>query len=215
AYAMKSLAVYEDSYDILPYKASTLTIIAGTLGKKGDYRQALKYALEALRLNLKIKDAHSGSLVGSYTMLGNIYIALNDYTRAKQALLNAEDITIAKSSFNIHQLEICKLLAEVYTHEGDYRQALVYKNRYYSLKDSIAGDEMKMRTTDAEARYNLADKDRELAIKKLEAERNMNRQYLWIGISILMLLALTGSVLYMKNRSELSRIKGILDGEEQ
>ncbi len=215
AYAMKSLAAYEDSYDILPYKASALRTIAGVLGKQGDYQQALKYALEAVRLDEQSGGAHNGSLIGSYTMLGNIYAALKDYDQAKQVLLKAEEITVSTSSFKINQLQTYKLQAEIYAADGDYRRALEYKDRYYSSRDSIEGDEMKARVSDAEARYSLAEKDRQIVQKELEAQRSMNRQYVWIGVSLLMLLALTGSVLYMKNRSALSRIKGMLDGEEQ
>jgi len=214
-YVSQSLALTAQDDQLASFRTDNIRVLAGISGKRGDYPRALALAQQALATDLQRTPPVYNDLVRSYAFLGNIHMAMGAYDLAEAALLKAQEIAATRSLFIRDQGEIARLLAFNYRAKGAYREALAYQDQYYAIRDSVAGQTFRERMAQMEALYKLAQKDQQIAAKELEAQRNLNRQYLWIGMSILMLLLLIGFMFYTRSRLALSRIRAQLYGEEQ
>jgi len=166
----------------LDYPAKIRYRIGKAYTIKGDYKNALKYSLEAVNYSKK----HNTNLydIASYTIsTGNIYRKMGNNNLAVVYLSDGYHLSV-----QIHHKDNMKdaaaYLAEVYVAKSRYDSAYLYFHIYASIKDSIQNTEAKLKIADLQVRYDLAKKDEEI-------NRQKQLQYSLItGFAIIMLIVL-------------------------
>lgn len=135
---------------------------------------------------------------------GQAYGLLHDYAAAisiaETAVEKAKDQRI-QAALDIGY----KTLAEAYEATGNYKKAAEHSKLYAEVRDSLMKISKLEAIYDMEMKYQIADKDKELAQKELDIIRNESRiksKNFWIGgISAgLLLISLLTFLLYRNNR---------------
>ena len=171
-----------------------LASIAESMGllyyKKPDYSQALNLFKESLSINRSI--ANTRGLGPNYTNIGNCYLHLNDLSKASLFLDSAKGYAI-KTGKKEDQKNLYKSLSELYSLNGDYKNAFNNFKLYNAIKDSLFNIENSKSIAGIETKYETEKKERQIEEQKFEL---VKKNY-WIG-GILLLLIL-GSLLVLSN----------------
>lgn len=129
-----------------------------------------------------------------------------------------------------------KTLADSYEAIGDYKNALLQKNRYIFLNDSLLRKDKIDMVNRLGVRYRIVEKDKALAEQKLKIaeieNRVRNRNLLITGITSLVLFSIIGFGLWrrknihkqklqqeridnLQQKMEIERLNATIDGEEK
>jgi signal transduction histidine kinase len=170
------LSIHQDYEAKIKYRIGKAYII------KEDYKNALKYSLEAVNYSKK----HNTNLydIASYTIsTGNIYKKMGKNEQAI-ACLNYGYHLAQQIHHKDNMKDAAAYLADVYVAKSKYDSAYFYFHIYASLKDSIQNTETKLKIADLQVRYELAKKDEEI-------NRQKQLQYSLItGFAIILLIVL-------------------------
>lgn len=164
----------------------------------GDYQQAEKYALEALRLD-------STELAAQYVSLASIYISMGKMDRARLYLKKAQiptknEFTPAAVDYYYYQLEKA---------ERNFEKALSYYEKYRVVADSVETVSQSMNLLEIEKRFNhaqLVDENKTLHMKQLY----LYMLLLGALVLILLLICVYQLLVNRKNRS-ISKQKEIIE----
>ena len=223
----------------LPRKISTLTNITDTYLRETNPGKALGYIDQVAKI---------GIIPEQNKFLG-FYMAFNELLRAKalyQQKKYAANIdltvnTIKKLKTTGEHLrdevvEAYKITADSYEALGDYKNALAYKNIYMSLHDSLTKKEKVDIIHGLEFRYQLSEKDKELAERQIiiaEEKDKVRTRNIWIAsISLLALFTATTFALWRRKNihkqklqqerinnfqqeMEIARLNASITGEER
>ena len=201
----------------------TLTSLANTIAicliEQQKSEEALPYSKMVLETAKRI--AVEEHIVSGYYILGYNYVQLKQYKKAESILLAGLEQALAiKEIDNI--ANVYGQLSVVYEHLGSYQKALDYRIKYAAIRDSLLGSESTNRIAEVETRYRVAQKDKELAQKdkillqnQLKIASQQKVQYLWIGVASVCILFLLGLLYRKRYRSELTRLKATIEGEEK
>jgi len=186
-------------------------------------------------LDMAITNDNPNYKVLSLGGLADDYSALGNWPKANGYIMQA--IAIAE------QIQDRNSLDQLYTRasrirEGlkDYKGALLYKNKYAVLNDSLLNEKTRDHINDLETRYQTAQKDKAIAEQQLQLEntkaivRKRNTQ-LWLmgsGVAVLLLISLLIVRLYrqrqklnnqkllsIQKEQEVTLLKAVLEGQEQ
>lgn len=133
-------------------------------------------------------------------------------------------------------VDACKTLADSYEATGDYKNALIQKNRYIFLSDSLMRKDKIDMVNRLEVRYRIVEKDKALAEQKLKIaaieNRVRSRNLLIAVIALLVLFSVVGFGLWrrknihkqklqqeridnLQQKMEIERLNATIDGEEK
>jgi len=168
-------------------------------------------------------------------MMGEAYVLQKEYDKAiavtLPALAEAEKLEIITTTDNAH-----KNLADAYEALGQYQKAAEQRKLYSDVRDSITKAEKLEVIYDLEMKYQITEKNKEIAQKELAIAQNESRlktKNIWIvGITAsLVLLTLLSLLVYrnnihkqkiqqekiftMQQEGEINRLKGVISGEEK
>ncbi len=192
--------------------------LAASLIKEDSAAAALPYSqmsLEAARQMHSVEEEIDALYVNGYN-----YVALGRYREAEHVLLDG--LNKARETGKMDNISNAYgQLSVAYEKMGRYKEAYAYRRDYANIRDSLLGKENATRIAEVNARYQIAQKDKELAEKdkallqnQLRIASQEKKQYLWIGGSLICILVLLG-VLYQKKQSAtLNRLKATIAGEE-
>ncbi len=139
-------------------------------------RSAAEMELISLRKQVEKKDSSEGQLHQSIARLEN----MGDADQTLSGYLH---------------------LAQFYADKGDFKKAYDAKHEYYTLRDSLKGNEMMMMLRDMEARFNTERKEREIAELKrdqviAEAKLKEQKAMQYGMIAVFAVAALIGFLLW-------------------
>ncbi len=159
-----------------------------------DYSKSLEYHNRALELRKKLGQRMELSM--SHTQIGAVNIALREYSNAEKNLRNAVQITEAIGAMSQLQKNY-GLLSELYEKTGDYEQALVFKNKSVTVKDSLFNTEKSKQIEELQVRFDTEKKQDAIAalqkdaeISDLKIKQQTTLRNIVIGISIASFLVL-------------------------
>lgn len=136
------------------------------LEKKSFFQTAEAYFLESYQIKLDLDD--KWGLIGSHIYLGDLYLKQSLLEKARleyeKGLALAEEI-----DSDVRKVALLNRLAEVYELKKDYPQALLLKNKYISLNESILNEKMLEEMGNKKAQYLLQKKEKDIAIFKEKA----------------------------------------------
>lgn len=152
-----------------PKRVSQSYVNLGLLHKDwDDCDHALDFFSLALIINKEISDRLG--MAWCYQYIGECYAhmrqnaeALDYYHRALSIL---EELKVAQN-----QLACYEGLAEIYARIGQFEEAYHYKVKFSALSDSIYSDRLSGELAEQEAKYESAEKEKQLALKDLELEK--------------------------------------------
>ncbi|PKL83535.1 MAG: hypothetical protein CVV24_04515 [Ignavibacteriae bacterium HGW-Ignavibacteriae-3] len=187
--AMKYFREVEVEYTRLDDKKG-LASIWGGMGQvyslKKKYREAIDYYKRALDMSHNIKFIE-GQIV-NHNNLGLAYAQLGDF---KDADINfGEALKISAGSREIlPQLEFYKSFARYKEIRKNYKEAIFYLKKYYSLKDSIGSQKNIRFINELEASYKAdkIEKENIILMKDIAAEKKQTNYLIIISLLIIAL----------------------------
>ncbi len=223
----------------LPRKISTYANIADT------YLQENKPA-DAMRYIRKVEELGNAPEKNKYLVF---YLLFTNLVKGKALyqqqqylpainLLTAtlEKLKMTGAHLRGELVEAYKIMADSYEATGDYKNALIQKNKYISLNDSLMKKDKIDMINRLEMRYRIVEKDKELAEQKLriaEFENSVrSRNYLIGAIASLGFFIALAFILWrrknihkqklqqeridnLQQKMEIERLNATIDGEEK
>lgn len=95
--------------------------------------------------------------------LGRIYMNEGKYSKAEACLLNSLSVA-NKAGVRSYVPDIYKQLSLLYRRQNDYRKAFAYYELYHAVSDSIFNEKSARQINDAQSRYELEKKDKEILL---------------------------------------------------
>lgn len=196
------------SYDLIGNKAQMVEIYF-SLGSLQSLRktpsEAFFYYQKALKIAKEIETPYS--IAYGYQIIGKTYMAINDFSNAKKALLQAIKIT-SFNNYRLIEMDAYQSLATLYSKEGDFKKAFESKTQYALLRDSLYTIEKRDFANDIEAKYQNKEKVNEIEQLKskneLVEQQKKNQRYLLLGgLSFTSLIGLFFYFQY-KNRKKIN-----------
>ncbi|MCR9290579.1 MAG: tetratricopeptide repeat protein [Bacteroidetes bacterium] len=182
--------------------------------KENKAKEALKY----LHLSEKLKEETKNieSLGNTYHHLAEIYLKSGNTDLSKNYLDKTQS-----AAFEIQSKEQLennfKLFAKYYETVGDYKNALMYQQKYQIIKDTLYELEKVATIHDIEAKRQVQEKEKEAAIlsQRLSDEKNDSSKksdYLFLSLLALVLAVVTGFIFYNKNQQKSKKNKSLEQG---
>lgn len=167
---------------------------------KKDYRQALVYLMEGLRIHVKYSD--SRGTANSCSDIGNVYLELKNYKEAmsyyRRAVRESESTGYVKLTSLIYEK-----MSQLCSHTGDYKNAYRYYRQFKQINDSLFTHEKDRQFNELNVQYETGRKDQEITYLKTEnslKETLSKRQSLIIVIFVAaMFIFIVLSALLSKN----------------
>ncbi|TMU56996.1 ATP-binding protein [Flagellimonas algicola] len=133
------------------------------------HTQSLEFHDKAIRLRKKLGLQKELSL--SYTQIGAVNLEMKNYAKAETNLITA--ITIAEEIGAKSELQTnYDLLSQLYENTGDYQQALIFKNKFVTVKDSLFNTEKSKQIEELQVRFDTEKKQDAIAALEKDAEIN-------------------------------------------
>lgn len=191
-------------------------------------RKALQAVKEAKAILQELDQAPRVSMAAQLDMAaGEAYLQLGRYELAAEALTTALHAT---DSIQVNERSIISYkLSRAYDSLGDYEKAYRFATQGYDLSEQIKSKEVQSRLNESEVRYQSAEKDKELALHRMqlsESKRNIARKNLiMVSVSaaalVLLLLFWNTYRAYQRRQrinrqeKEIEGLRSMMAGEEK
>ena len=196
----------------LKLRATLLNNVAELLSDVGRHDEALAYAERAVpAIRAFGVDRWTVAVLTTYAR------ALTDLGRPEEAmpaLLEASALA-EKAEFRPVQELLHESFAHTYEAMGDYRRALEHHRRFKEIHDELFSEDSQKRLAELEARFDAAEKDREIAalehqraLAGVELERHKAvRNAAVLGSALLLVLAIVVAASYRQKRRAHRRLQ--------
>ena len=151
------------------------------------------YYNKAIKLNNSLQNANTSAIRN----LANLYLLQNDYTKAKNLLLEAANIESQNDRIGIQKKIYDKLLA-IATHNKNYPESLNYQQKRDSLSSLLNKSENAEKLKLLESQYQAAIAKNE--IQKEKQQNKISRIIFGIVVFLLLVFILLG-VQFYKNKT--------------
>ncbi|MEZ4956702.1 MAG: tetratricopeptide repeat protein [Saprospiraceae bacterium] len=145
---------------------------------------ALLYYEEALALNRETNDAWGEC--GTLRVIGEALIKKGELDKSIEYLTAALEIG-EKMGFRPRLIELHRTIAMYYEKKGDYKLTSEHLEKYANLKDSLANEASLQKMSDSKTRFEILQKEKELALKDAEFY-TQQRTFLLLGMGILSII---------------------------
>jgi serine phosphatase RsbU (regulator of sigma subunit)/Tfp pilus assembly protein PilF len=132
------------------------------LHKEGKNQEALNYFFKALKINRE-HQFEKETFANSYK---NIIESLLSINKNKEASLYLDSLWVITNKLNLSnlKLEYVKLKSAYYENIKDFKNALLYKDKYIVLNDSFLNYDMNKQVSEADAKYKTEKKQKEIEL---------------------------------------------------
>jgi len=161
----RALRLAEDAGD-RARTAKALNRLAGLYLERSEHRTALAYGERSLDIRRKIGDKRGTA----HTLLeiGRLRIELEEYSAAKKAFDQALELAHELEDERL-ELAVHNSLSALWKQRGDYQQAYTALRRYVDGKLGYFREETRRALAEAQARYELEEREREAEIYRLKS----------------------------------------------
>jgi signal transduction histidine kinase/DNA-binding response OmpR family regulator len=163
------------------------------------YTEAEKNLIKAQQLNDRITQTPSYS-VRNYIGLARLYFRTKKLQLGLDYAHRAEMIARQQGALS-YSKECYELLSSLYEANGELTQSLKYQRQFAATQDSIARKEESRKLAEAETKFRLSEKDRELTLLNKENEVQKTKQQfnraLLVSITGVLLIVAIASILLM------------------
>ncbi|WP_395052599.1 sensor histidine kinase [Flavobacterium sp.] len=169
---------------------------------------------------------------------GGYYLKKKQYTTSLQYYYKALEVT-KKNITSDQKLNLYDAISKCYIYNNDYKNGLLFKEKFNSLKDSIFNVNKINTFNEIETKYNVDNKNLKIKLLTKDKELQQNTKRTIILVSLILLILSITIVFYLRQRikiqkilsfkrqkiynqeivrleqeKELKRINGILEGQE-
>ena len=218
---------------VLSWQSAMLLNVSNTFNMQHMPDSAIWYAKEAVKefqADNKNEDQVQYKITSAYH-IGKALIRKHQYKEAIAIVRDALNLSRQREILYMRETAY-EILATAYEKTGDFKSSLYYKNAYSTVKDSINNVSKIHSILQMEMRYQVAEKNQQLAEQKLAIVNRDNRlkekNNLIIAISSgLILVLLLGIIFYNRikhqqqfkkletaRQLESARFQATIDGEE-
>jgi signal transduction histidine kinase len=198
--------------------------------KAGDYTSSKEFLDKADTINNDIKNSQHST--ESKIVLAELYIKEHKLREAEQTLTNISDIKDPDQNLQIHTL-----LAEIYTNEKRYKEALFHKKIQKSINDSILNNNARQKLLSLTLQQKFEkEKERIQLENQITAKQKNNKienQKIILIVSIIIGILMFSFLIFFFSlqkhkkkirqkklekiivNNEISQLERILEGEEQ
>jgi len=178
--------------------------------KQNNYKEASEYSQESIKITEQNKD----TLGTSYALvnLGNIYYGDNNLKNASFSYLKAYNLVKNDSSKSAKKLKRDALYNASFAYQemGNYKKAYKYLSQSTDLSDKIILEDQAENLSEVEAKYNVAQKEKDIEIQK--AKTKNTKILLYSSVILLLLLLFSGLGLYKNYRlKQENKLEAILN----
>lgn len=176
----------------------------------GNGEAALPYLMRSLKYNQENNEAKN--LAICFGNLGYAYSLLGNYSKAFENYQHCID-TSQKYDFIQLECDTYKDISETYRKMENYKAAILYQTKYYSLRDSIIDKETQNRVSELQVQFETAEQKREIGqLQQKQKIRNLQILLLAIGIGFLFMI---GWIIIKKKDDDLRESQAIIAKNEQ
>lgn len=170
-----------------------------------DYQKAMEYA----------KAANYQNAINTVTAnLGEINLILGNYKEALKYQLETVKLQEG-SNEKANLVENYHHVSTIYSKLGDYKSALIYKQKAYDLRDNIASVESDAKMTEMLTKYETKKKEETISTQKTTISQQKLIKSLFIGLAILLLgLLIIGYISYL-SRVKKNKLLAIKNAENE
>jgi signal transduction histidine kinase len=171
-----------------------------------DYNKAIQTMLKAQKILDEFAPASYYS-IGNLANLGRTYydLAINSPAAEQKEIFKKAELYLKRSEQLAEQTGSAEYLAMISINladleekKGNYKGSLASYKKYNSINDSLYSQDKKNELAGLESKYNIALKDKEIAINKLQLASQRRTQ---IGLIVgLALLGIIGALLFWQSR---------------
>lgn len=223
----------------LPRRISAYTNTTDTYLQENKPREAMAFIEKVERLGSNPQKSKYLVFFMQFNNLlkGRALYQLGYYNEAISLINEAlEKLKTTGAHLRSELVDAHKILADSYEAKGDYKNALLQKNRYIFLSDSLMKKDKIDMVNRLEVRYRIVEKDKALAEQKLKIasieSRVQNRNILIAAIILLALFSILGFALWrrknihkqklqqeridnLQQKMEIERLNATIDGEDK
>lgn len=211
-YYNKALTIAKEQNLGLP-TLSDITNSRGNAYKRlGKYKEALEDYEKCLEY---AKAANYQNAINTVTAnLGEVNMLLGNYNKALSYQLETVRLQeLNNDSSNL--VENYHHLSTIYSKLEDYKTALAYKQKAYTLRDSIASMESDAKMTEMLTKYDTVKKEETIANQGTKISQQKLIQQLFIGIAILLLGLLIFGYISYQSRIKKNKLLAIKNAENE
>lgn len=205
--------IYEDKQDKI--RLTVRGIAAGNIGSIYQRRQNYQNAINWVNRELQLlrKENEEGltlSFFSSYNGLADIYYSMGKTSVARKYVDSAQRIRYAQRSINA-LFKYYDIYSKILTVEGQYKQALVYKDSLWDAKQMMAEETNMSKLFASEKK--VEESKHQLELNKLDTLRQKS---IWIRNFAILLVVFTSVVLILLiNRSRMKHKQRELELEHE
>lgn len=168
--------------------------------KQQEKEQAFYHIRKSIMLGREVNDIDG--MTSNLIQYGKLLVLDGDFVNAEEHLKLALH-RAQQNKLKRYELEAYKELKELKQKEGKPEEALVFYDRYVSLKDSIYNSEKAMQIASLEFEYDMSTKQKQLELlTEKQRANNIVKWSLIIGIIGLMLFVILWLLNYKKQNSQ-------------
>jgi len=198
-----------------PGWATTCLGLAVALGKNGNYAEA-ENTFRQIEKAITEGSLHDLFLEGQfYAEFADLYLREGRYDKALVYAKRNEQLLAQGQPAVTDVMQGMKLLSDIYHAKGDVATAYDYYIKYSSLKDTIAASEQTKSYAQAEAKFNLAERDK--TIKMLSTQNELQKalgkkdRVISIALFLILVLVLLFVTIGINSYRKTLRQKKIID----
>lgn len=200
-YFEEGLKIKQDLKDDfgIPYSLSNL---AGAYLAKKEHDKAKELLRESIELRRVLED--SVGLGENFTQLAEVYYDEKKYDEALQLFKESIKIAIDKEYRKLEQFNY-NYISDIYQLLNQADSALYYFKKFVEVKDEMFTETQEAKISELTIAYETEKKELALAESKIEIQRK--NLLLYLSLAGLLLLGLTGYLIYNQQRSKNVRLK--------
>jgi len=215
-YIKKAMAIAE-KVDISPLSRASIHNESGNVHKHlAQYQIALKEYQKSHKIVLSIN--HPGGLSATTANISDIYMRMGKYEEALPYQLKSYEL-MNEHGFFMNRLENIDNLGTIYKEIGDYKKALLLREEYQTVSDSMLSAEKDEITKDIATKYQTEQKVALIELQQDQIERQKFIKLLSFCLAGLFAVVLILSYRNIKSRQNsnalLSEKNSLLDAKNQ
>ncbi len=210
----EAITVYLEMYErskkeeYLNGMATALTNLSPVYRNQGQNNKALQCAKEAFVIQQKRENDYG--ILTAFNQLGEAYLALDQLNPAYSNFSKGLNMA-SKNNYITEQKESLKGLYQVARKQNNWKEALIFHERFSQLNDSLQNIDLQEKLADIETKYQSEKKEQQIELLNSENQLNNERikvQKLGIlggGLIITIVAALVFFVVRQKRRRLLTQ----------
>lgn len=211
-YYDKAFAIAQEQNLGLPTLSDVTNSRGNAFKRLGKFKEALKDYENAMKY---AKESNYQNAINTVTAnLGEVNLLLGNYEEALRYQL--ETVRLQESNSDTANLvENYHHVSTIYSKLGDYKSALAFKQKAYSLRDSIASMESDAKMSEMLTKYETKKKEETIASQESIISQQSLIQRLVIGLAILLFGILILGYISYQSRAKKNKLLAIKNAENE